>query len=536
MPVCLTLHLRRTPLPRRSSAHAAASPAAAQRYARRGTRSHRLAAASQRDAPGAQPDPEVEQTTAADAEAPCDSTTVAAGSVLGAVALITGSSVGAGILALPSVAAPAGFVPVTGALLGCWALLTLEAIVMAEVNVRVGCQETGEYQATTLAEMTRATLGETGGTAATAVYMLNSYTLLMAYICKGSEVVSALAGPGISQQQAGLAFAATMCAMLYSGDTGTIDKINRLLTGMLLVAFGYIVVGGASEAEFSHLTSTMEWGQAAPALPILFLALVYHDLVPVLCSYLEGDLPRIKRALMLGGAVPLAMFVSWNAVALLMVSPDGMAVDPLQLLDQLSLPMMGAVVSTFGLLAIATSFIGTFLGLSSYLQVQGQAVSETLATRASEARGDAALQPPIKEAAFFCTILPPCLLAWNNSDSFLPASEFAGAYGSTTLYALLPPLMAWSLMNKNTQGGSADRGAPLPRSMPFQVFGGGSRWVLASMTSAAAGMEAFKVALDSGLSLDQVLTIGQSATTSVVYAFPELASAPMLFDALPWPR
>eukprot|EP00873_Tetraselmis_striata_P045068 jgi/Tetstr1/465332/TSEL_000869.t1 len=469
-------------------------------------RAARLAAVRMpRDAPGAQPDPEVEQTTAADAEAPCDSTTVAAGSVLGAVALITGSSVGAGILALPSVAAPAGFVPVTGALLGCWALLTLEAIVMAEVNVRVGCQETGEYQATTLAEMTRATLGKTGGTAATAVYMLNSYTLLMAYICKGSEVVSALAGPGISQQQTGLAFAATMCAMLYSGDTGTIDKINRLLTGMLLVAFGYIVVGGASEAEFSHLTSTMEWGQAAPALPILFLALVYHDLVPVLCSYLEGDLPRIKRALMLGGAVPLAMFVSWNAVALSMVSPDGMAVDPLQLLDQLSLPMMGAVVSTFGLLAIATSFIGTFLGLSSYLQVQGQAVSETLATRASEARGDAALQPPIKEAAFFCTILPPCLLAWNNSDSFLPASEFAGAYGSTTL-------------------------------MPFQVFGGGSRWVLASMTSAAAGMEAFKVALDSGLSLDQVLTIGQSATTSVVYAFPELASAPMLFDAFPWPR
>jgi hypothetical protein len=38
----------------------------------------------------------------------------APGSVLGAVALITGSTVGAGILALPSVAAPAGFGPSTG--------------------------------------------------------------------------------------------------------------------------------------------------------------------------------------------------------------------------------------------------------------------------------------------------------------------------------------------------------------------------------------------------------------------------------------
>lgn len=47
----------------------------------------------------------------ADAEmAKCDPP----GSVLGAVALITGSTVGAGILALPSVAAPAGFGPSTG--------------------------------------------------------------------------------------------------------------------------------------------------------------------------------------------------------------------------------------------------------------------------------------------------------------------------------------------------------------------------------------------------------------------------------------
>jgi amino acid permease len=37
--------------------------------------------------------------------------------VLGAIALITGSTVGAGILALPSVTAPAGFGPSTGRLL-----------------------------------------------------------------------------------------------------------------------------------------------------------------------------------------------------------------------------------------------------------------------------------------------------------------------------------------------------------------------------------------------------------------------------------
>ena len=50
----------------------------------------------------------------------------AIGSVLGTVALITGSTVGAGILALPAVTAPAGFVPSTGAL-GVFVLLLPDA-------------------------------------------------------------------------------------------------------------------------------------------------------------------------------------------------------------------------------------------------------------------------------------------------------------------------------------------------------------------------------------------------------------------------
>ena len=47
----------------------------------------------------------------------------AAGSVLGAIALITGSTVGAGILALPEVSAPAGAIPSTGGA-SCLALWT----------------------------------------------------------------------------------------------------------------------------------------------------------------------------------------------------------------------------------------------------------------------------------------------------------------------------------------------------------------------------------------------------------------------------
>lgn len=62
---------------------------------------------------------------------------IAAGSVLGAVALILGSTIGAGILALPAVAAPAGFGPSTAVLVGCWLLLSLDALLIAEVNLSI---------------------------------------------------------------------------------------------------------------------------------------------------------------------------------------------------------------------------------------------------------------------------------------------------------------------------------------------------------------------------------------------------------------
>lgn len=461
----------------------------------------------------------------------------AAGSVVGAIALITGSSVGAGILALPAVSAPAGFVPTATALLCCWALLTLEAVVIAEVNVAVGrAKGGGEYRSTTLTEMTQSTLGSAGAAAATAVYVAQAYTLLTAYTCKGSEVVAGLL-PSEAGPVAGVAFSVVMATLLYSGDTGTVDRINRALTGILLCAFGYIVVGGAGAADFSNLTATTAWSEAPSALPILFLSLVYHDLVPVLCAYLGGDLRRIRSALLAGGALPLLMFLAWDAVALSMVPPSGggvtlPSVDPLQLLNQLDLPGMAPAVSAFSLLAISTSFMGTFLSLSTYLQAQVRAANDAF-LRSSRPDETTRRSLPVKEAAFLCTLLPPLVIAWHNSDSFLPAAEFAGAYGATTLYALMPPLMAWSLMQSTSTSSSSDTAsASSATGAAFSVFGGGSRWVLASMTSAAVGLEGYKLATDSGLSMQQFISLGQSASTNFVYAFPELASAPLLFDGL----
>ena len=41
-----------------------------------------------------------------------------------------------------------------------------------------------------------------------------------------------------------------------------------------------------------------------------------YNLVPVICSYLAGDVAKIRRAIVAGSSAPLVMFLSWDAVAL----------------------------------------------------------------------------------------------------------------------------------------------------------------------------------------------------------------------------
>ena len=101
------------------------------------------------------------------------------GTVLGAVALITGSTVGAGALALPATVSPAGIGPSSAVLLGCWGLLVCEALLLAEVNVALMRERDG-YRlehgrghspvVVSLSEMAGRTLGAEGAAVVGAAY------------------------------------------------------------------------------------------------------------------------------------------------------------------------------------------------------------------------------------------------------------------------------------------------------------------------------------------------------------------------------
>ena len=64
------------------------------------------------------------------------------GSVFGAAALVSGTTIGAGILALPTATAPSGLLPSSIALVIAWVYMTMSGLLIAELAInRIG--ETG---------------------------------------------------------------------------------------------------------------------------------------------------------------------------------------------------------------------------------------------------------------------------------------------------------------------------------------------------------------------------------------------------------
>jgi len=404
------------------------------------------------------------------------------GTVLGAVALITGSTVGAGILALPETVAPAGIGPSSVVLCACWALLACEALLLAEVNVAV-MRERDEYRLVhgrghspvtiSLSEMAGRTLGDVGAGAVSATYIFLSTTLLVAYIAKSGTIVHAASGGAIAPGVAALAFATGMGGALTVGGVRLADKMNKALTLALLALFGVLVAGGAARADFASADWVGDWSRAPQTVPVVFLALVYHDLVPVVCSYLAGDVRKIRRAVILGSVAPLLMFLSWDAVALGCHASD--AGDPLAALMASGDGAASLIVGGFSFCAIATSFIGTAIGLSEFAQPRLERWAEKQPWRdggpgGSGRRGSGRARKLLTRAGTHALILAaPACVAATNPDVFLPATNFAGAYCMSTMFGILPPMMAFSMRAQLAEKGGARLAPLLRRADPRRV-------------------------------------------------------------------
>ncbi|MBV9575717.1 MAG: tryptophan/tyrosine permease, partial [Gammaproteobacteria bacterium] len=102
--------------------------------------------------------------------------------LIGGILLVVGTTVGAGILALPIATAELGFWGSTLLLISCWAVMTTCAFLFLEVNLWLPAKSN-------VVSMAGATLGKTGQAIAWVVYLLLLYSILSAYIAGGGDLL-----------------------------------------------------------------------------------------------------------------------------------------------------------------------------------------------------------------------------------------------------------------------------------------------------------------------------------------------------------
>eukprot|EP00521_Asterionellopsis_glacialis_P007177 CAMPEP_0195289514 /NCGR_PEP_ID=MMETSP0707-20130614/5762_1 /TAXON_ID=33640 /ORGANISM="Asterionellopsis glacialis, Strain CCMP134" /LENGTH=387 /DNA_ID=CAMNT_0040349531 /DNA_START=105 /DNA_END=1268 /DNA_ORIENTATION=- len=286
-----------------------------------------------------------------------------------------------------------------------------------------------------------------------AAYFFLHYAIMVAYIAQGGANFDAfLEGtggigeslatvPGIGQ----ILFAAGCGSAIYFGKPSVVEKANNVLVAGVMATFIGVTAIGAQSCDFEALINPINQHpeEVVNAFPILFLSMVYQNVVPTVVNTLEGDRHKITTAIIAGTTMPFLMFLAWNGVILgNVMGTDAFSAaaeasngdfNPVALLQsgENGGPLLSSLVGIFSELALITSLTGFVYGLLDAL---------------TDVTGLPSKGPEFekwKPALFAGVLVPPLALSLGNPDIFYNALDYGGAFGVSTLFLVLPPLMVW---------------------------------------------------------------------------------------------
>ncbi|WMN88535.1 aromatic amino acid transporter [Vibrio parahaemolyticus] len=290
--------------------------------------------------------------------------------VFGSTLIIAGTTIGAGMLALPLASAGIGFSTSLVIMLGLWALMAFTALLMLELH------QYAESSAT-LHTLAKQILGQKGKWVASFAMLFLFYSLCAAYIAGGgaqfSERLAQWFDLDISGSTSTIIFTLIVTLVVTVG-TGTVDKVNRVLFALKLLTMVAVLSFLAPNVTQSYLLS-MPIGQGliVAAIPVIFTSFGFHGSIPAIVNYLDGDTASLRKAVIVGSTIPLVIYIFWQVVTLGVVSQDTLIENGglSALIGQLSLTVhqsnLGNIVGVFADLALLTSFLGVSLGLFEFL-------------------------------------------------------------------------------------------------------------------------------------------------------------------------
>ncbi|OOF41290.1 tyrosine transporter [Rodentibacter rarus] len=377
----------------------------------------------------------------------------------GSALIIAGTTIGAGMLAMPLTSAGMGFGYTILLLVGLWTLLVYSGLLFVEVY------QTADQLNDGVATLAEKYFGVPGRILATFSLLVLLYALSAAYITGGGSLLSglptALGMEVLPLKTSIIIFTVVLGSFVVIGTKG-VDGITRLLFIGKLLAFAFVLFMMLPKVATDNLMALpLDYAFVISAAPIFFTSFGFHVIMASINSYLDGNVAQFRKAILIGTAIPLIAYLVWQLathgvlsqsefVRILQAEPtlNGLVNAVREITGS---NIMGEVVRIFSALALITSFLGVMLGVF-------------------EGLGDLFKRyhlPHNRLSLTLAAFLPPLVFALFYPKGFITALSYAGLL--CAFYCLILPIgLAWRTRQKNPQ-------------LAYRVMGGNIALVFALM-------------------------------------------------------
>ncbi|MEF1289878.1 amino acid permease [Vibrio sp. M260118] len=285
--------------------------------------------------------------------------------LLGSALIISGTALGAGMLAIPMVLAQFGLIYGTLLMLLIWFGTTYSALVLLEATIKSG----GGLGLNSIA---RKTLGKGGQLVSNGLLYALLICLLMAYILGAADLLAKGAnsiGVELSFTRSQVLFTLVMGAVVACG-TGVIDKLNRALFLVMiasLVVTLFVLIPELSAANLTQVSNHDHLGLIQTSA-VLFTSFGFMVVIPSLVSYNDGATDKqLRNMVIIGSVIPLFCYLCWLFAVVGNLAPEQLrefaSVSELIAGFEHDAPWIGTVLSVFTGLALLTSFFGVAMSL-----------------------------------------------------------------------------------------------------------------------------------------------------------------------------
>ncbi|WP_293630881.1 aromatic amino acid transport family protein [Shewanella sp. CG12_big_fil_rev_8_21_14_0_65_47_15] len=352
--------------------------------------------------------------------------------MLGSIAIVAGTAIGAGMLALPLATAALGIIPALVLLVVIWGVSAYTSLLMLEINLRSGVGDN-------VHAITGKLLGKKGQIIQGASFLSLLFALTAAYLTGGSSLLVLKAKNMfdivLDNQVAVLLFTLVLGGFAALG-VAWVDKVSRFLFSLMILLLVVVVLFLLPEVSIASMATgtiaeslTSSW---MAAIPVVFTSFGFHVCIATLVRYLDGDAVSLRKVLLIGSTIPLVCYVLWLLVTLGTVGGAEISgfngslpslVTALQ--DIAHTPWISKCISLFADLALVTSFLGVTLSLYDFVAELTRA-KNTLVGRMQ---------------TWALTFVPPLLCALYLPEGFVAVLGFA-AVPLVVMIIFLPIAMA----------------------------------------------------------------------------------------------